>query len=137
MTKRRDKVEAAVYPIIHNVSSIQSAFIPKESFELIVNVLNNRSKTICVVNRISVSRSIDNSQSEFHSPLLNLNRRRIQLNSLISFFCKQNLKKRKTLGKYSLILSARYFLTDSVRNNSLGIQIGEKKAVDQGRFSEA
>lgn len=40
MTKRRNEVKAAVNTVVYNIAPIQATFITKESFKLIINVLN-------------------------------------------------------------------------------------------------
>ena len=41
MSKWRYEVEAAVHPVVHNVSSVQSALVMEVPFKLIVDVLDD------------------------------------------------------------------------------------------------
>lgn len=47
MSKWRYKVEAAVHPVVHNVPSVQPAFIVKIALKLVVNVLDDGLETGC------------------------------------------------------------------------------------------
>lgn len=73
MAKGRDEVETTVYSVIDDVSPIQAAFVSKKSFKLIINVLNNRSKTVGIVDSISIAWSIDNSQTKLYTSFFNFN----------------------------------------------------------------
>lgn len=42
MSKRRYEVKAAMYAIVHDITSVQTALIAQESLELFVDVLNYR-----------------------------------------------------------------------------------------------
>lgn len=45
MTKRRDEVEAAVDPVVHYVTAVQATLVPQKALKLIVDVLNDGTKT--------------------------------------------------------------------------------------------
>lgn len=77
MTERRYEVKAAVNTIVNNVSTIQPALIPQESLVLLVNVLENGTEAVRVVDRITEAGSVYNGQSKFHAAFFNLYCRRI------------------------------------------------------------
>lgn len=44
MSEGRDEVEAAVDAIVHYVATVQSTFVAKKPFKLVVNVLDDGAK---------------------------------------------------------------------------------------------
>lgn len=45
MTEGRDKVEAAVDPVVNNVAAIEATLVTQKTLKLIVDVLNYGTKT--------------------------------------------------------------------------------------------
>lgn len=66
-----------MHAIVHNIASVKATFISKEPFKLFIDVLDNGGKAVCVVDGISVTRSVHNSQSQLNASLLYLYSRSI------------------------------------------------------------
>lgn len=62
VAERRDKVEAAVNAIVHNVASIQAALVAQESLVLLVDVFQNRAETIRIVNGVAEAGRVDDGE---------------------------------------------------------------------------
>lgn len=86
MTKWRDEVEAAVDSIVDDVAAVQATFVTQKSLVLLVNVLENRTEAVGVVDGVTKARRVNDSQAQFHSAFFNLNCRCIELQSLFLFF---------------------------------------------------
>lgn len=87
MAKRRDKVEAAVYSVVDDVSAIQSTLVSEESLELLVAVLNDGLEAVGVVDGVTESRGVDNGQSQLDASLFDFNGGGVQFNGLMCFLC--------------------------------------------------
>jgi len=46
VSKRRDKVEAAVNSVVYNITTVETAFIPQKALKLVIDVLNYGTETI-------------------------------------------------------------------------------------------
>lgn len=90
MTERRYEVKAAVNTIVNNVSTIQPALIPQESLVLLINVLENGTEAVRVVDRVTEAWSVHNCQAKFHAAFFNFYGRSIEFQRLFLFLCKGN-----------------------------------------------
>lgn len=79
MTERRYEVEAAVNSIVDDVPTVQSTFIAQESLVLLIDVFENGTEAIRIVDRIPEAWGVYNGQSQLDTALLNLNRRCVEL----------------------------------------------------------
>jgi len=59
VSKRRYKVETAVYSIVNNIASIEAAFVLKESLVLLIDILEYGAKAVRVIDSITKAGSID------------------------------------------------------------------------------
>ena len=89
MASWRDKVEAAVYAVIGDITSVQSGLIMEVLFELSVNVVQNWFVTIPIVDGIPVARCVNHCEPKSDAALLNFNCR------LIDFYRLFDLNKCK------------------------------------------
>lgn len=90
MTERRYEVKAAMNTIVNNVSTIQPALIPQESLVLLINVLENGTEAVRVVDCVTEARSVHNCQAKFYAAFFNFNCRSIEFQRLFLFLCKGN-----------------------------------------------
>lgn len=86
MASWRDKVKAAVYAVIGNITSVEAGLIMEVLFELSVNIIQNWFVTIPIVDSITVARGVNHCKSESDAALLNFNCR------LINFYRLFDLK---------------------------------------------
>lgn len=101
-----------MYPVVNDIPSVETTFVSQKTFVLLVNVLENGTKTVAIIDSISESWCIDNRQSQLNAAFLNLNGGRIQLHRLMLFLY-------------------------GIRNHTLWIKITQKQTVDEGGFSES
>lgn len=66
MSKWRNEVEAAVHPVVHDMSSVEPALIMKVSLKLIVNVLDDGLKA----DIINGNRNRNNNTNNYVNTLL-------------------------------------------------------------------
>lgn len=115
MAEGGDEIEAAVDPIINDVSAIEAALIMEVAFKLVVDVADDgaetgqekqevirlwlgkdsvllgggsvRSSPVLAVDGVSVSRRVHHSEAKLHPPLLDLHRGRFDLDSSFNLLC--------------------------------------------------
>jgi hypothetical protein len=108
-----DKVNASVNTVVNNVHAVDLVLSLEVGIEALLNVLDNGSPRVIVVDKISEARSVDDGQAETDSVLLNV-------------------------GADGL---DRDGLGDDVGTGTLaflgGVERGVEQSVDQGRLSEA
>lgn len=63
MSKRRNKIETTMNPIIDDILPIQSAFVPQKPLELLVDISDYLRKGVGVIDGVAVARGVDDGQS--------------------------------------------------------------------------
>lgn len=72
MTGRLDKVYTGVYTVIHQFCSVDPVFLFEVGVESGLDVVDNRLPGVCIVDKVSISRSVDDRQSQSHSIFLDI-----------------------------------------------------------------
>lgn len=77
-----DKVHACVNTVVHNVDAVNLVLGIEIGVKALLDVVGNRAPRFIVVNEITETWSINDSQSEAHAVLLNVGRDGLNSNSL-------------------------------------------------------
>lgn len=87
MTEWRNKVETTMDSIVNDISTVQAALIAQKPLILIVNVFENGTEAVRIIDSITEAGRVNNRQTKLHSALFNLNSRCIKLQCLFLLFC--------------------------------------------------
>ena len=72
MPSRLDEVNTGVYTVVHNICAVDLVLCFQEAIESLLNVLDNWTPRIIVVDKVAKSRSINNRQTKTNALLLNV-----------------------------------------------------------------
>lgn len=75
MAERWNEVETAVNAIVDNVAAIEAAFVTQKSFVLFVDVSEDGTEAVGIIDGVTETGRVHNRQSQLDSAFFDLNRR--------------------------------------------------------------
>lgn len=108
-----DKVDTGMDAVIDDVCTVDLVFSLQVSIVSLLNVLHNRAPRIIVVDKITKSRSVDNSQAETHAVLFDISADGLDIDGLGN----------------DVVAGSSAFLG--------GVKGGVEQSVHEGRFSQS
>ena len=81
--------------IIGDIATIETTLIVQVTFELIIDIVQDRLVTIACIDTIGIARCIDNGQTYFDTAFFDFDRRCFDFHRLTHFFYEEQIPKTK------------------------------------------
>lgn len=81
--------------IIRDIATIEATLVVQVTFELIINIVQDRLVTIACIDTISISRCVDHGQTYFDTTFFDFDRRGFDFHRLTHFLYEEQIPKTK------------------------------------------